>query len=79
MSATTIDTPSEAELRKALAARINSFLVAAGMSKSEFGRKAVNDVAFLTALEAGRNITLKSYEKVRKFLDANDPTGRGVK
>jgi hypothetical protein len=67
------DLPSGAELREALVKRIAQFAERTGMTKSDIGKKAVNDVAFVSDLEGGRNITLRVYDKVLKFLDDNEP------
>lgn len=68
------ETPSSDELRAALVARCQQFCELAGITKSELGRRAVADVAFVGDLEGGRNITLKLYDRMRKYLDAKWPS-----
>lgn len=67
--------PSSDDLRKSLIARVNAFCALTGITKSEVGKQAVNDVAFVSELEGGRNITMRSYEKLRVYLDKNWPKG----
>lgn len=65
--------PSSDDIRQGLIDRVNEFVRLTGMTKSEIGKRAVQDVAFISELEAGRNITLKSYERLRAFLDEHWP------
>lgn len=65
------DLPTADKLREGLLRRINDHVTRTGMTKSDIGKKAVNDVAFVSDLEAGRNITLKVYDRVLKFLDGD--------
>jgi hypothetical protein len=65
--------PSADDLRRGLLAQLDEFAKLSGMTKSEIGKNAVNDVAFISDLEAGRNITLKLYDRVRSYIDNNWP------
>lgn len=69
----TIETPTSDELRARLIARAQQFCELTGTTKSDLGRKAVGDVAFVGDLEAGRNITMKLYDKFRTYLDSHWP------
>lgn len=65
------------ELRTALLARLTKFAELSGKTTSDVGREAVGDVAFIGDLERGRNITLKTYERARKYLDRKAKASRG--
>lgn len=75
MRTETTTIPSSEELRQALIARAAKFCELTGITKSELGKLAVGDVAFIGELEAGRNITLKLYEKFRRYLNSKWPNG----
>jgi hypothetical protein len=65
--------PSGDDLRDAIIARAQRFCELTNTTKTELGRKAVGDGAFISDLESGRNITFKLYDKLREYLDANWP------
>ena len=65
--------PSEHEIRDALVRRAETFTRLTGISKSEIGKRAVNDGAFINQVGEGRNFTVGSYRRVMNWLDAHWP------
>lgn len=47
---------------------INAFLRETGMAPTRFGKRAVNDAAFVRRLRAGRETTARTEQRVRQFL-----------
>jgi hypothetical protein len=68
--------PSEQRIRAALVARVDRFVRTTGTSRSEVGRRALNDTPFVAQVCAGRNFTIGSYARVMAWLDAADWTPR---
>jgi predicted transcriptional regulator len=50
-----------------LLAEIQRFLAKTGLSRSEFGHKAVNDRSFIFDLEQGREPRWATIERAKKF------------
>jgi hypothetical protein len=65
--------PKEQDIRTALIQRAEEFSRQTGMSKTEIGKLAVNDGAFLAQVADGRNFTIKLYQRVMDWLDKNWP------
>jgi hypothetical protein len=65
--------PREQEIREALVRRAEEFSRQTGISKTEIGKRAVNDGAFLGQVAEGRNFTIKLYRRLMDWLDANWP------
>lgn len=61
-----------------LLADIDKFCADAGMSRSAFGDKAMNDPKFVFDLEAGRELRRKSIRRVQEFMAATRPAQGGV-
>jgi hypothetical protein len=68
-----ISFPTEQEIRDALLRRADEFSRQTGMSKSEIGKRALNDGAFLGQVSKGRNFTIELYRRLMDWLDANWP------
>ena len=49
-------------------ALIQSFLKESGMAETTFGAKAVNDGKFVSRIQSGGGMTLKTAEKIREFI-----------
>lgn len=65
--------PSEAAIRESLLKRADAFNEATGMSRTDIGRAAVSDPAFLHQVAKGRNFTVGTYSKAMDWLDQNWP------
>lgn len=52
---------------------IRSFCKAVGMAETTFGQKAVHEWTVVERLEAGRTITLATADRIRKFIEDNQP------
>jgi hypothetical protein len=70
---TTISFPGEQEIRDALVRRAEEFSRQTGISKTEIGKRAVNDGAFIGQVAEGRNFTIKLYRRLMDWLDKNWP------
>ena len=59
---------------------IEAFRVKAGLDRTNFGRKAMRDGNFISRLERGRQPSLFTIDKVRRYIDgktkAVQPKGR---
>lgn len=55
-----------------LLAEIRAFCEARGMALTRFGKEALNDPAFVSGLEAGRECRRATIGKVRAFMSASD-------
>ena len=56
--------------RDTLLREIDAFCEREGMTATRFGRAALNDGHFLRRLREGGNITLRTVERVRAFINA---------
>jgi hypothetical protein len=54
--------------RDTLLREIDAFRESIGMTETRFGRAALNDGHFLRRLREGGNITLRTVERVRAFI-----------
>jgi hypothetical protein len=72
--------PTGQEVREALLRHAEEFSLQTGISKSEIGKRAVNDAAVLGQISAGRNFTISLYQRLMLWLDSNwpDPKQRPV-
>jgi len=70
---TSISFPTEQEIRDALIQRADEFSRQTGIPKTEIGKRAVNDGAFLGQVAEGRNFTINLYRRLMDWLDANWP------
>lgn len=67
------------DLRSDILTRATAFSELTKMPKSTIGKEAMNDPAFLSDVEAERNLTFKAYQRVMDWFDANWPDQqRGV-
>jgi hypothetical protein len=57
--------------------RLAQFSAISGMSKSAIGKQALNDSAFVFRIET-QDVTLSTYSKVMRWLDANWPEKSGA-
>jgi predicted AAA+ superfamily ATPase len=58
---------------KDLLLEIDDFLLKNNMAESTFGRKVINDGKLVARLRNGKSITTNTLEKVRKFINSNNP------
>lgn len=70
---TSMSYPREQEIRDALVRRAEEFSRQTGIPRTEIGKRAVNDGAFLGQVAAGRNFTIKLYRRLMDWLDQNWP------
>lgn len=57
--------------------RVLKFLKQTGMSRTAFGVGALKDSNFVADLEQGRSVSLKTYERVTKFMDRHSVDAEG--
>lgn len=55
-----------------LLADIDRYLAERGISETTFGRKAVNDWSFVGRLRGGGGVTVRTVERVRRFLATDE-------
>lgn len=60
-------------LRDTLLAQIDAFCAEWGMTRTEFGRRAVNDPAFVTRLRGTTNIGIARIDAARRFIATYKP------
>jgi hypothetical protein len=65
--------PDEQDIRAALVRRAEEFSRKTGISKTEIGKRAVNDGAFIGQVAEGRNFTIRLYCRLMHWLDENWP------
>lgn len=63
---------TEDAIRRHLLARVNAFRERTGMSLSRISDEAVNDSKFLANVQRGDNFTIRTYQRVIDWLDANE-------
>jgi len=68
--------PTEQEIRLGLIRRAEEFSRHTGISKSEIGKRAVNDPAVLRRISEGRNFTINLYRRLMQWLDSNWPQSK---
>ena len=61
------------DLRRDLLARIDAYLVNAGMAATTFGRQAVNDGNFVRRLRQGRGVTSRTHARIERFMRIHPP------
>lgn len=57
----------------ALLGEIQSYCRASGIAESTFGRRAVNDGKLCARLREGKNVTLETAERIRRFIKEQQP------
>ena len=62
--------PSASDLLRALLDRCTEYEQVSGIARSEISRLLTNDPSFLSTVDAGRNITIGTYERCMTRLDA---------
>lgn len=70
--------PSDDDIRAGLVERVGQFVILTGRSRTEIGRKAVNDSAVIHRIATGGNFTLETYGRLMAWLDANWPECEAV-
>lgn len=66
--------------REQLLEEIDAFLQQTGMTKSVFGTLAANDDKFVERVRAGSGFTVRTLDRVRKFMnDYKPPSQKGGK
>lgn len=60
--------PSEEELRSLLLKSAERFHRLTNMPRSEIGHQALNDPAFLTQVEEGRNFRVRTFDTFMRWL-----------
>jgi hypothetical protein len=62
----------------ALLREIENYCQRAGIAESTFGRHAINDGKLCSRLRSGKNVTLSTAERVKDFIQKNQPTAAGI-
>ena len=65
------DYPYADRLRNRVLRRAQAFARESGMPLSMIGKRAINDPALVHSLANGRNLTLRTYERVMRWLDTH--------
>lgn len=65
--------------REQLLEEIDAFLQQTGMTKSVFGTLAANDDKFVERVRAGSGFTVRTLDRVRKFMSDYKPPHKGGK
>ena len=55
-------------MRDEILKEIEAFLKDTGMSPTAFGEKAMRDRTLMISLRAGRNMTIRTLEKLQRFM-----------
>lgn len=53
--------------------RITAYCSRQGISEGAFGREAMNDTSFVADLRGGRSPTMRTLDKLDRFLRGMDP------
>lgn len=67
-----LDTPHSDAIRDQMVARAEAFAERSKMSLSAISKMAVKDDRFLARAKAGHNFTLRTYQQLIDWLDAQD-------
>ena len=59
-----------------LLAEIDTFLVMSGMAATTFGKRAANNSQVVERMREGGSITLKTADRIRRFIRDNVPDER---
>jgi hypothetical protein len=65
-------------IRAAILARIEKYLIASGMGSQRFGRIAVGDEKLVRRLRSGKGVTLTTVERLEAFMRDHPPTSGNV-
>jgi len=65
------------EATQQLLCEIENFLARAGMAETTFGQKSVRDTKLIQRLRSGGSVTLRTAEKVRRFMTDYQPHATG--
>jgi hypothetical protein len=65
--------PNHDTIRDAMVACAREYVRLTGNPISAVGKNAVNDPAFISQVEKGRNFTIEMYRRVMSWLDDNWP------
>jgi hypothetical protein len=65
--------PTTAELRDALVRRALAYCGLKNIPLSTLGKSIAGDPGLFFRIQEGQNITLKTYDKIRKWFDKNWP------
>lgn len=60
-------------IEKEFLTEVSAYLTATGMDRTTFGKMAMKDPGFVFDLEGGRNVGIKTIDRVRGFIEANPP------
>jgi predicted transcriptional regulator len=58
---------------------IDAFLAHTGMSERQLGDQAVNDAKFVARIRAGSSLTVRTLDRVRKFMRDYRPNSQDGK
>lgn len=61
------------DMRSELMQEINAFLKRTGMSPTSFGTESIGDRTLMISLRRGRDLKLRTVEKIRAFMQAYVP------
>jgi hypothetical protein len=64
--------------RTALIAQIEAFIAERGIAPTTFGRLAVNDGKFVARIKAGGDLTSRTADRVRAFMQAPKPAPKSA-
>jgi hypothetical protein len=62
------DYPTEVDIRTALLRRAERFCALTERSRSDLGKRAVNDSHFLYRIENGEGFTVRTYQRVMDYI-----------
>lgn len=65
------------DIRSHLLARVEAYATRSGMSVSAISKEAVKDDRFVARARAGANFTVKTYQQMMDWLDAQESDGSG--
>jgi len=65
--------PTEKQIRTALIRRMTAHCEAVGIQPRTLCERAINDPNFFIKLQNGGNFTVKTYQRVQRYLDEHRP------
>ena len=68
--------PTEREIRDALIARVTAYCDTAEITPRLLFKRAINDPNFFDKLTRGGNFTLRTYQRVNRWIDTHPRKGK---
>lgn len=65
--------PTEREIRTALIARVTDFCRVKGIKPRGLCQQAINDPNFFNKVTSGGNFTLRTYQRLNRYMDRHAP------